>query len=59
MIGTIVQDSLYTYNRISGQRSLLGGILDTFLYCREIVLRNGTADYLLLELISLLKGIKR
>ena len=47
MIRSIVKHCLHANNRISGQRPLHDRLLNTLLYCREVVLRNRTADYLL------------
>ena len=49
MIRSIIKCSLYTYNRISCQRSSLNRFLNALFYCREIVLRNCTTDYYLFE----------
>ena len=51
MIGSIVENCLHANYRISGQRSSQNGLLDTFFYCREVVLRNSSAYYLLLKYI--------
>ena len=49
MVGAVCQSSLDAYDRISGHRSLQDTFLDSLLDCREVVLRNGTAEDTLLE----------
>ena len=55
MIGTIVENCLHTNYRICSQRSFLYRLLNTFFYCREVVLRNCSAYYLLLKYIGRLQ----
>ena len=47
MVRSIVQNCLHADYRISGKRTLRHRFLNSFFYCREIVLRNGSADYFL------------
>ena len=51
MIGSVIKSSLHTYYRICSQRSLLNAFLKSLLNCREVVLRNCTANYNLLKYI--------
>ena len=55
MVGTIEEGRLHTDHRISGQRTLLTALLYALLNRREVVLRNGSAEYLLLEYIRCLE----
>ena len=48
----IVENCLHTNYRICSQRSSLNRLLDSFFYCREVVLRNSSAYNLLLKYIG-------
>ena len=43
MVRSIIKSCLYTYNRISGKRSLGNTFLKSLFYSREVVLRNSAA----------------
>ena len=51
MIRSIIKDSLYSNYRISCKRSLQNGFLKSFLYCREVILRNCSANHFFFEYI--------
>ena len=53
MVGSIVKHAVDADYRITCKRSLLDGINDTLLNCGEVVLRNGSADDFIAELIGL------
>src|SRR5699024_6542940 len=53
MVGSIVEDRFHSDYRVSGERSFHHGFLESLFHCREIVLRNSTANY------ALLKNIRR
>ena len=54
MVGTIQEDCLHTHYGITCQGALLAGFLNSLFYSREVVLRNGSAENLLLKGISLI-----
>ena len=49
MVRSIIQNGLHTHYRVSCQRTFQDGFLNTLFYCREVVLRNCAAEYLLLK----------
>ncbi len=55
MVGSIVKDGFHADDRISGQRSLHHGILESLFHCREVVLRHRAADYDLFKYIRSLQ----
>ena len=55
MVGSVIENRLHAHYRISGQRSLRHGFLNTLFHCREIVLRNRAAYNYLLEYIRRLQ----
>ena len=54
MVGTVENVSTYTNNRESAKDTALGSLFDTLANCRDIFLRNRTADNAGLELEQLL-----
>ena len=44
MVGTVIKYSLETNHRIACHNALLHALTKSLFNCREIVLRNGTAD---------------
>ena len=59
MIGTIHKGGLDTDYRICSQRTLYTAFRHTFFDCREVILRNSTAEHLLLEYIWMLQISRR
>ena len=55
MIGSIIQGSLHTNNRISGKRTGFNGFCNAFLHCREEVLRNRASDNTLIKFIWMIQ----
>ena len=49
MVGTVYESSLEVNYRVACENTLLDRLLKSLLYCREVVLRNSSAEYLLLE----------
>ena len=55
MIGAVIQDCLYSHNRISSQRTGFHGLSQSLFYRREVVLRNRSSDHLFFKDIRLIQ----